>query len=251
VLVIDDDDDARTLLARHVEELGCTPVATGSGTNALRLARELHPDLITLDLRMPGMDGWELIERLKQDPALARIPVVVVSVIADESRASLLGAIDVLQKPVDRDALEAVLRRNVPGRDAARILVIDDAPDARRLLVDLLAGRAAEVRTAENGQAAIALLRTFEPDLVITDLLMPVMDGMTFVEVFRGTERFRDVPVIVITAKDLTPADREQLERHAAAVLQKGSALEADLRRVLADVLGRQPAAAVDAGAAP
>jgi CheY-like chemotaxis protein len=86
---------------------------------------------------------------------------------------------------------------------------------------------------------------------VITDLLMPVMDGMTFVEVFRGTERFRDVPVIVITAKDLTPADRERLERHAAAVLQKGSALEADLRRVLAGVLGRQPAAAVGAGAAP
>jgi CheY-like chemotaxis protein len=114
---------------------------------------------------------------------------------------------------------------------------VEDDADARDLLASMLAEHASELRTAANGQEALGVLRTFEPDLLITDLLMPVMDGMTFLETFRSTPRFQHVPVIVITAKDLTAAEMERLSRHTAAVLQKGNALEPDLRRVLGSVL--------------
>jgi PAS domain S-box-containing protein len=249
VLVVDDEQDSRVLLTHYVEEFGCRAVSAASGAAALRLARELRPDLITLDLMMPGLTGWQLLEQLKADPNLADIPTVIVSIIAQESRASLLGAIDVLAKPLDRDALFAVLERNLPAPQRSRILVIEDAIDARHLLLELLSSQGADVRTAENGQAALALLRSFDPDLVITDLLMPVMDGMTFLDAFRSVPRYQSVPVIVITAKDLTPGERARLDRNTAAVLQKGNALKGDLRRVLGAIF--TPAAAGAADHAP
>jgi CheY-like chemotaxis protein len=236
VLIVDDEADSRTLLTHHVEEFGCRAIATHSATSALQLARELRPDLITLDLMMPGTNGWDVLAALKADPELADIPVVVVSIVAQESRATLLGALDILQKPVDRAALHSVLGRNL-GASPSRILVVDDSPDARQLLQDLLADTAAEVRTAANGQDALRTLREFEPDLVLLDLLMPVMDGLTFLEVFRGTPRFQHVPVIVVSARDLSGDEHERVARHTAAVLKKGSSLETDLRRVIADIL--------------
>jgi PAS domain S-box-containing protein len=236
VLIVDDEADSRILLTHYVEEFGCRTIATHSGRNALTLARELHPDLITLDLMMPDMNGWELLTRLKEDPKLCDIPVVIVSIVAHESRASLLGALDILQKPVDRTALFHVLRRNIGAR-RPRVLVVEDEADARALMAESLADRAAEVRTARNGREALELLHTFEPDLVITDLLMPEMDGMTFIELFRSSPRFQHVPVVVVTARDLQPAELDRLQRHTAAVLQKGNALDTDLRRVLGSIL--------------
>ena len=123
------------------------------------------------------------------------------------------------------------------GNRRARILVIDEDADARQLLRELLAERATEVHTATDGQDALNILRDFEPDIVITDLLMPVMDGLTFLEIFRGTPRFQHVPVIVVSAKDITAEERDRLNRHSAAVLRKGNALEGDLRRVLRSIL--------------
>ncbi|MGH7463556.1 MAG: ATP-binding response regulator, partial [Longimicrobiales bacterium] len=249
VLIVDDEADSRILLTHYVEEFGCRAIATHSAANALKLARELKPDLITLDLMMPGRNGWDVLSALKADPALAAIPVVIVSIVAHESRGMLLGSVDLLQKPVDRTELYSVLRRNL-GPVSARILVVDDAPDARNLLVELLAGTASELRTAANGQEALRVLREFEPDLVLLDLLMPVMDGLTFLEVFRGTPRFRDVPVIVVSAKDLSADERERIDRHTAAVLTKGSALEADLKRALEAVFARiEAGVAAGAGA--
>jgi PAS domain S-box-containing protein len=250
VLIVDDEPDSRILLTHYVEEFGCRAIAAHSGENALRLARELRPDLITLDLMMPGINGWDLLAQLKADPVLAEIPVVIVSIVAQENRASLLGAIDLLQKPVDRDTLFAVLQRNLGGRNA-RILIVEDDPGARELLGSMLAERAAELRTAANGQEALAILRSFEPDLVITDLLMPEMDGMTFLEVFRSTARFQHVPVVVVTAMDLGADEVERLTRHTAAVLQKGNALESDLRRVLASLLAPGVAAGMTGDGGP
>ncbi|HSJ25475.1 MAG TPA: response regulator [Longimicrobiales bacterium] len=240
VLIVDDEADSRILLTHYVEEFGCRAIATHSGRSAIMLARELKPDLITLDLMMPDVTGWDLLRQLKEDPELARIPVIIVSIVAQESRASLLGALDVLSKPVDRDSLFAVLQRNI-GRDGARILVVEDDEDARTLLGEMLSESAAEVRTAANGREALDLLRSFEPDLVITDLLMPEMDGMAFLEVFRSQPAFQTVPVVVITARDLTAEDTERLRRHTDAVLRKGNALETDLRRVLAGLLQEPP----------
>ena len=251
VLIVDDEADSRILLTHYVEEFGCRAIAAHSATNALKLARELKPDLITLDLMMPGVNGWDMLSALKSDPELAEIPIVIISVVAQESRATLAGAIDVLQKPIDRADLYAILRRNLGSR-RARILVVDDSADARSLLGDMLVGTASELRTAANGQEALRVLRDFEPDIVLLDLLMPIMDGLTFLEVFRGTPRFRNVPVVVISAKDLSSEERERMTRHTATVLKKGKALEADLRNTLAVVLDRNgnPDASGAAGSA-
>jgi signal transduction histidine kinase/CheY-like chemotaxis protein len=243
VLIVDDEADSRILLTHYVEEFGCRAIATHSAASALTLARELKPDLITLDLMMPGLNGWDVLAELKQDPELAAIPVVVVSIVAQESRATVLGAIDMLQKPVERKTLFAVLRRNL-GERRARVLVVDDSPDARTLLEELIAPLASEVRTAANGQEALRILRDFQPDVVLLDLLMPIMDGLTFLEVFRSAPQFRNVPVIVVTAKDVTGEERERLERHTAALLRKGNALEPDLKRALGALL--QPAGTSD-----
>jgi CheY-like chemotaxis protein/anti-sigma regulatory factor (Ser/Thr protein kinase) len=240
VLIVDDESDSRILLTHYVEEFGCRAIATHSGHSALKLAQQLKPDLITLDLMMPGINGWDLLRQIKADPELANIPVVIVSIIAHENRASLLGALDVLQKPVDRNALFNVLQRNASG-GRGRILLIDDSPDARELLMQLLAGHASELRAAANGREALEVLQDFEPDLVITDLVMPVMDGMEFLEVFRSMRRFQQVPVVMVTAKDLQPDEIERVEQHTAAVLLKGNALEEDLRQILEQLLTSSP----------
>jgi PAS domain S-box-containing protein len=238
VLIVDDQADSRILLTHYVEDFGCRAIATHSAASAITLARELKPDLITLDLMMPGMNGWDLLAELKADPVLASIPVIVVSMVAQESRASLLGAIDLVQKPVDREALFRVLRRNF-GSSRPRILVVEDSADMRRVMRDLLEELAAELRMAEHGQEALTVLREFAPDIIITDLLMPVMDGLTFLEILRGTARFQHVPVIVVTAKELTADEQERLRRHTRAVLQKGgNAVHTDLRRLLQSMLG-------------
>jgi signal transduction histidine kinase/CheY-like chemotaxis protein len=245
VLIVDDESDSRILLTHYVEEFGCRAIATHSATSALTLARELRPDLITLDLMMPGLNGWDMLAALKEDPELAAIPVVIVSIIAQESRATLLGAIDLVEKPVERSALFSALERNL-GTRRARVLIIDDSRDSRALLEELVAPVADEVRSAPNGQDALKLLREFEPDVVLLDLLMPVMDGLTFLEVFRSAPRFQHVPVIVVSAKDLSGEERDRVERHTAAVLKKGNALEADLKRALGAVLQHEPAGSAD-----
>jgi PAS domain S-box-containing protein len=243
VLIVDDHADSRILLTHYVEDFGCRAIATHSPASAITLARELKPDLITLDLMMPGMNGWDLLSDLKSDPLLATIPVIVVSIVAQESRASLLGAIDLVQKPVDRDTLFRVLRRNL-GSSRPRILVVEDSADMRKVLRDLLEEIASELRMAEHGQEALTVLREFAPDIIITDLLMPVMDGLTFLEILRGTTRFQHVPVIVVTAKELSPEEQERLRRHTRAVLQKGgNAVHNDLRRLLQTMLGAGNAA--------
>ena len=240
VLIVDDEADSRILLTHYVEDFGCRAIATHSPSDALKLARELKPDLITLDLMMPGLDGWDILSALKADSVLADIPIVIISVVAQESRATLAGALDVLQKPIDRQELHGILRRHL-GTSRARILIVDDSSDARDMLTEMVGDTASELRTAANGQDALRVLRDFEPDLVLLDLLMPVMDGLTFLEVFRATPRFRTVPVIVISAKDLTGDERDRVVRHTSAVVKKGRALEADLKRVLATVLMERP----------
>ncbi|MEX1182622.1 MAG: response regulator [Gemmatimonadota bacterium] len=251
VVIVDDDADSRMLLEQFVEEFGCKAVSTHSPVTALALARELKPSLITLDLMTPDFHGWDLLSGLKEDPELAGIPVVIVSVVANETRATLLGAVDLLQKPVERDRLFQLMERHLGSR-RARILIIDDEADALQLLRLMLDDRASELRTAHDGQDALAVLRSFEPDIVITDLLMPVMDGMTFLEIFRATPRFRHVPVVVVSGHDISAEERVRLERHASAIVRKGSALETDLRGVLGAVLNDDSAGgSVRAGTTP
>lgn len=233
VLVVDDEEDALLMLTRMIEDLGCIVLPASSGEEGIRLARKTKPDAITLDLLMPHTDGWEVLTTLKNDPALQDIPVIVISVVAREKAGTVLGAMDVLQKPIAREDLVRVLRRS----QQARILIVDDSEDDRHLITSCLQGDATAVLTASNGKEALDLLGKEKPDLVILDLMMPGMDGETFLKLLRGNQEHCTLPVVVLTARELTPADRRRLSGMAVAVLHKSENLSDELQAVLSSVL--------------
>ena len=220
VLVIDDDSAVRDLMSRFLGKEGFRVVAAAGGEDGLRLARELMPDVITLDVLMPGMDGWSVLAALKADAALAEIPVVMLTMLDDRNLGYALGAADYLTKPIDRERLVAVLeryRRDLP------VLVVDDDPDFRDLARRMLEREGYTVVEAENGRAALDRLRDTVPGVVLLDLMMPEMDGFDFVAAVRADAAWRAVPIVVITAKDLSPEDHERLNGYVARVLQKGA----------------------------
>jgi two-component system, sensor histidine kinase and response regulator len=240
VLVIDDESDSRLLLTHMLEEFGCQVIAANSGEQGLRMAREFHPQIITVDLLMPRMDGWEVLRAIKADPELRDIPAAVVSLVASEHCGRILDAVDVLQKPVTREDLLAVLQRNLSG-PKPKILVVDDEEDARRLIIAHLEDEPVEIRTAANGREALDLLEVFSPDLILLDLMMPVMDGMAFLYAIRGNPRHHKLPVVVISAKELTPQETEQLCQQTQEVFKKADVFGDDLKQLLRGLLKRPP----------
>jgi PAS domain S-box-containing protein len=236
VLVVDDDLDSRTLLSHILDEFGCEVIAASSGEQGLRMAREFRPHIITVDLLMPHMDGWQFIRALKADPDVGHIPVVVVSVLAGENRGRILGSVDVLQKPVAREELLAVLQRNLPP-SSPRVLIVDDEEDSRRLILSQLEGESIELYTASNGREALAVMEQNLPGLVLLDLIMPEMDGLAFLEAIRRDERYKCLPVVVVTAKELTASEAEQLGSQTFKVLTKAKAFEGELKRLLEELL--------------
>ena len=249
VLVIDDDRDSRVLLAHQIEECGCRVTTADSGPLGLRLAKELRPDLITLDLLMPEMDGWQVLETIKADPDLHAIPVVAVSMVGNEKRGTVFGAMEVLQKPVAGEDLVRVLRTFT----RPRVLLVEDNEDHRRLVGVHLDSHGVELHAATDGQEALTLLPQFIPDVILLDLMLPTMDGMTFLDRIRKDARYWHIPVFVITAKDLTAAERRRLGAQAKAVLKKAEDWGSDLERLLNGLLKGPPVTvpALPAPAAP
>jgi CheY-like chemotaxis protein len=197
---------------------------------------------------MPGMDGWQVLRAVKNDPQLRSIPVVVISVVAGENRGRIFGAVEILQKPVEREELLAALKRSF-SPPKPKVLVVDDEPDARHLITVCLAGDAAEVRTAANGKEALDLMEDYSPDAVLLDLVMPVMDGVAFLNALRADPRHQHLPVVVITAKELAPGESELLRQETLAVLKKAGAFEDDLRRLLHKLLAASPSPFAPPGA--
>jgi CheY-like chemotaxis protein len=224
----------RKFLARQ----GFEVVTAGDGVEGLALARELKPAVITLDVLMPGLDGWSVLERLKHEPELADIPVVMLTILDEKNKGYALGATDYLLKPVDRERLRALLDRYCGERAERRALLVEDDPDTRARIGRILREEGWTVLEARNGRDALAQLADAMPDVVILDLLMPEMDGFEFLEELRHSRPWRDVPVVVVTAADLTPADHERLNGSVLKVLKKsrisGEALLAELHGLFA-----------------
>ena len=223
LLVIDDDPSARDVLRRMFTREGFRVEEATGGAEGLARARDLRPDAITLDVLMPGMDGWAVLTALKADPDLADIPVIMLTV-ADEQRLGLaLGAAEYLTKPIDRARLAAVLRRHV---DAGRrtVLIVEDDEPTRTMLARTLEKDGWRVHTAENGRLGLDALEIELPDLILLDLMMPEIDGFGFLEALRQVPGRSDIPVVVLTAKDLTDDDRARLNGGVARVLQKSAA---------------------------
>ena len=233
VLVIDDDPDSRALLTHYLEGFGCRVSQAASASEGISKARQDHPDLLTLDLIMPELDGWDTLQIIKQDPNLRDIPVVVISVVAGEQRGRLLGAADLMNKPFEREDLLRVLWRNLGGQRSRRVLVVDDDVGFQRLVGEYLAGDGVELQFAVNGKEALTLVEKEAPDAVLLDLTMPVMDGMTFLEKLRAIPYHTGLPVIVVTSKDLDAEEHAFLSENASGVLTKDAELEERLREVM------------------
>jgi PAS domain S-box-containing protein len=243
VLVVDDEADARELVRRTLESEGYRVKEARTGAEALEAARRLQPDLITLDVMMPGMDGWAALRRLKADPELQATPVVMLSIVADRELSLSLGAVEAMPKPIDRDELRRLTARLVNRQGEGRTaLVVEDDPPTRELLCRNLRDEGWTVDTAENGAIALERVTRQLPDLILLDLMMPVMDGFEFLANLRLMDEGRNVPVLVVTAKDLSPEDRERLEAGAQRVLQKSAFDRAALLRQVGSLAGtRQP----------
>jgi len=223
VLVIDDDAAVRELIRRHLDREGLAVVEAAGGADGLRLARETRPAAITLDVMMPGMDGWSVLAALKADPELASIPVVMVTMVDDRNAGFGLGATDYLTKPIDWRRLAQVMARLTGGRPAARVLVVEDDEGTRELLRARLVNEGCRVVEAANGRIALERLAAEDVDIVLLDLMMPEMDGFEVIEHLRASERWRTLPVFVITARDLDAVDRRRLNGYVEAVLAKGA----------------------------
>jgi CheY-like chemotaxis protein len=220
ILAVDDDPTVRELVSRHLDRAGFSVVTAGSGQEGLRLARELRPAAMTLDIMMPDLDGWTVLAAIKGDPALAPIPVVLMTIVDEKNRGYALGAADYLMKPVDRARLVATLR-NVCGSSAGRVLLVDDDDVVRRTVRLALEPIGWQVSEAENGEVALQALAAARPDAIILDLMMPKMDGFEFVRQVRARADWRDIPVVVLTAKELTDEDRNRLNGGVERVIQK------------------------------
>ncbi|AWV88737.1 hybrid sensor histidine kinase/response regulator [Bradymonas sediminis] len=223
VLVIDDDPTMRDLLRRILEREGFAVATAASGSEGLLLAEHLRPDVITLDVMMPQMDGWSLLSRLKENADLQDIPVIMVTMVAESERGFALGADHYLLKPINRKKLVGILNKyRNSSADFKNILLVEDDEPNRTMVRRTLDDSGWEIREAENGQLALDLLDDFAPDLVLLDLMMPQMDGFEFLRRFREIEAFQNTPVIVVTAKELTDDEKIQLQRDANEVLAKG-----------------------------
>ena len=231
VLVIDDDPVIQDLMKSFLTREGYTVTVADSGPAGLLRARESKPDVITLDIAMPGMDGWSVLSALKNDLDLGEIPVVILTMADNKSLGYALGATEYLMKPIDRERLAAVLRR-YSRLSHDPILVVEDDPNTRDLLRSILTKDGWGVQTAENGLVALEKARNARPGLVLLDLMMPEMDGFTFIEEFRKLVSTREVPVIVLTAKDLTGEDRKRLNGHVKKIMAKGDGIESVLKKV-------------------
>ncbi|UCC14721.1 MAG: PAS domain S-box protein [Gammaproteobacteria bacterium] len=226
VLVIDDDPTIRELLARNLSRDGYDVMLAETGERGLELARSEEVVAITLDVMMSGMDGWSVLRALKEDEATRAIPVIMVTIVDDKNLGYTLGAAEYLTKPVDRKALIAAIHRLEAGGE---VLVVDDEPDIRSLTRRTLEAEGLQVREAANGQEALDEIRRRQPGLIILDLMMPVMDGFEFLRQLRHDAKIADLPVIVVTAKDLTGEDRARLDSLVTQVLQKGDFDQEDL----------------------
>jgi adenylate cyclase len=239
VLVVDDEETVRDLMRRFLAREGFDVVTASDGPEGLALARQLSPALITLDVLMPGMDGWSVLQALKADPALALIPVVMLTIVDEQNRGYALGAADYLTKPIQRDRLRTLLERIRPEDGRRQVLIVDDDPEARRWLVRALTAEGWHASEAENGRAALARLRERRPDLIVLDLLMPEMDGFEFLAELQGDGRAPRVPVVVVTAADLTDDDHRRLNGAVEQVLLKQACSREELLRVIGELVGR------------
>lgn len=247
VLVVEDDPAAAELLTRQLIGAGYRTEVARTGTQALERARELKPAAITLDVILPEVDGWEVMTQLKSDERTSRIPIVVVSVVDNPELGIALGAIDYFVKPIDAkvliERLNQLSLKPKAGTDGVRVLVVDDEPANRMWLAKALEPAGFTVLPAAGGREAIEMAKAEKPDFVLLDLMMPDVTGFDVVEALRADESTRETPILVLTAANLSEADKRMLNGRVSQILKRGSVATSDivglLKRVVAHRNGK------------
>lgn len=260
VLVIDNDPVAQELMTRYLSKEGVRVETASGGEQGLEQARTLRPLAIFLDVVMPGMDGWEVLMALKGDQQLSSIPVVMLTMVDERSKGMALGVTDYLLKPPTRSRLAALVREfrqgstspceeirpenscpvsaspAAPGGDASgrRVLIVEDHPTNREMLGRTMRKQGWQVVEAEDGQLALDRVAEKRPDLILLDLMLPVMDGMTFLQELRKVPEYSSIPIVVLTAKELTNSDRQELGKSVHKILQKGAYSREELLQAIA-----------------
>jgi len=222
-LLVEDDEHSIDLLSLYVREAGFEVIVARNGEQGLDLARELRPDGIILDLLLPGLDGWEFLARAKADPAIANIPVIIVSMVDERGKGLALGAADYLVKPVGRGDLLDALGRVLPMPSPGKVLAIDDDLIALELIAAVLEPAGYTVVTARTGEEGVALARSELPEVILLDLVMPEVDGFTVVEQLKGSPATASIPIVVLTSKSLTAEDETSLRGRIAHVAEKAA----------------------------
>jgi CheY-like chemotaxis protein len=224
VVIIEDDRRSLDLLRLYLEGAGVEVVGVRDGATGLEVVRQQRPSAVVLDIRLPGMDGWDVLATLKADPATAPIPVVVVSMVDERGRGFALGAAEYLVKPVSRDDVLSALTRVIVLPDSNRtLLAIDDDPLVIELVKAVLEPEGWQVLSAADGETGVALARSRQPAVVLLDLLLPGMDGFEIAAALHDDSTTQQIPIIVLTSMTMTRADKERLQGRISYVAQKGN----------------------------
>ena len=240
ILIIDDDASVCRLMERNLDEEGYRARIAHDGEEGLQMARQLHPSAIILDVVMSGLDGWDVLAALKSDAATAEIPIIMVSMLDERERGLRMGADEYIMKPFGRDRLTDLLHKHLGDRPGARLLVVEDDAETREQVCRSLREQNWEVYAADDGFEALRLLHEQRPDLILLDLMLPVMHGFELIEEVRKDPESQSIPIVVMTAADLSAEDRQHLEGQVKQILHKGLYGRDELLREIRTLVNEQ-----------
>ncbi len=242
ILCIDDDPEVLEILRSYLIPEGYFVTGALSGDEGIRLAAELKPSLITLDIMMPHMDGWQVLRELKQNPSTKEIPVIMHSIIENRPLALSLGAVEVTTKPVDQQHLLALVRTYCKSNDRY-VLIVDDNEDFASVLKKIMDANGIASKIANSGEQAMEILKkSTVPAIILLDLVMPGMDGFQVLREVRKNHRWKKIPVVIVSGKELTEQERSQLNNQISEYLRKSEFSQELISKTVKSILAtKQP----------